>query len=67
MEQQCTKLEKIIKPSLVKELGLPDTFPNLLLYGDKYFGGVGLLQLFAEQGMNQTLSLLRHIRAQTTL
>jgi hypothetical protein len=51
-EQQCTKLEKIIKPSLVKKLGLPDTFPNLLLYGDKYFGGVGVLQLFAEQGMN---------------
>ena len=26
-----------------------------------------MLQLFAEQGMNQTLILMRHIRAQTTL
>jgi hypothetical protein len=42
-EKQCTQLEKIIKPSLVKKLGLPDTFPNLMLYGDKYFGWIGLL------------------------
>jgi hypothetical protein len=64
---QCSQVKKIIKPSLVKKLGLPDTFPNLMLYGDKYFGGVEILQLFAEQGMNQTLSIMRHIRAQTTL
>eukprot|EP00978_Attheya_sp_CCMP212_P027320 scaffold91518_cov33-Attheya_sp.AAC.5 len=57
-EKQCAKIEHIIKPSLVKKLGLPDTFPNLMLYGDKYFGGIGLLQLFLKQGMNQTLSLM---------
>jgi hypothetical protein len=66
-EEQCSQVEKIIKPSLVKKLGLPDTFPNLMLYGDKYFRGVGILQIFAEQGMNQTLSIMRHIRAKTTL
>jgi hypothetical protein len=67
-EEQCSQVEKIIKPSLVKKLGLPDTFPNLMLYGDKYFGGVGILQLFAEQGsMNQTLSIMRHIQAKSTL
>eukprot|EP00978_Attheya_sp_CCMP212_P029772 scaffold106935_cov75-Attheya_sp.AAC.3 len=43
-EAQCAKLEKIVKPALVKKLGLPDTFPNLMLYADKYFGGIGLLQ-----------------------
>jgi hypothetical protein len=66
-EKQCAKIEHIINPSLVKILGLPDTFPNRMVYGDKYFGGIGLLKLFAEKGMNQTLSLMRHIRAQTTL
>eukprot|EP00978_Attheya_sp_CCMP212_P006432 scaffold14672_cov61-Attheya_sp.AAC.5 len=55
----CNRIEHIIKPSLVKKLGLPDTFPNVMLYGDKYFGGIGLLQLFVEQGMNQTLSLMQ--------
>jgi hypothetical protein len=66
-EEQCDKLEKIVKPALVKKLGLPDTFPNLMLYADKYFGGIGLLQLFAEQGMNQILLFMRHIRAHTDL
>ena len=46
---------------------IPNTFSNLMLYGNRYFGGIGLLQLFAEQGMNQTLSLMRHIRAKTSL
>eukprot|EP00978_Attheya_sp_CCMP212_P034137 scaffold141687_cov34-Attheya_sp.AAC.4 len=38
-EKQCDKIEHIIKPSLVKKLGLHDTFPNLMMYGDKCFGG----------------------------
>ena len=38
-----------------------------MLYADKYFGGIGLLQLFAEQGMNQILLFMQHIRAQTDL
>eukprot|EP00978_Attheya_sp_CCMP212_P004095 scaffold8867_cov28-Attheya_sp.AAC.1 len=42
-EDQCEKLEKIVKPALIKKLGLPDTFPNHMLYADKYFGGIGLL------------------------
>eukprot|EP00978_Attheya_sp_CCMP212_P042361 scaffold256781_cov31-Attheya_sp.AAC.1 len=48
-------------------MGLPPTFPLELVYGDKYFGGIGLLILFAEQGMHQTLLFLRHVRADTSL
>jgi hypothetical protein len=47
-EKQCNQIEKIVKPSLVKKLGLPNTFPNLMLYGNKAFGnkafgGIALL------------------------
>jgi hypothetical protein len=66
-EEQCTNIQKTIKPALLSKMGLPPTLPNDVVYGDQYFGGIGLYQLFAEQGMNQTLLFLRHTRAQTDL
>jgi hypothetical protein len=52
---------------LLQKLGLPPTLPNGIVYGNQYFGGIGLLQLFAEQGIGQTLLFMRHIRGQTTI
>ena len=66
-EKECVTLQKIVKPILLRKLGLPPTLPNDVVYGDQYFGGVGLIQLFAEQGMLMTLLFLRHIRAKTDL
>jgi hypothetical protein len=66
-EKQCGKLQKLLKPVLLQKLGLPPTLPNGVVYGNQYFGGIGILQLFAEQGMAQTLLFMRHIRAQTTI
>eukprot|EP00978_Attheya_sp_CCMP212_P014792 scaffold37878_cov107-Attheya_sp.AAC.2 len=54
-EEQCKTLQAIIKPALLKKMGLPPTLPNGVVYGDQYFGGIGFLQAFAEQGMNKTL------------
>jgi hypothetical protein len=66
-EKQCTALQTIFKATLLQKMGLPPTLPLEIVYGDKYFGGIGLLNLFAEQGMQQTLLLMRHVRANTTL
>jgi hypothetical protein len=66
-EKQWDKIQKLIKPALLQKLGLPPTFPNGMVYGNQFFGGIGILLLFAEQGMNQTLLFMRHIRAQTEL
>ena len=66
-EAQCVELQAIIKPVLLKKMGLPPTLPNGVVYGDQYFGGIGFLQAFAEQGMNKTLVFLRHVRAKTDL
>jgi hypothetical protein len=66
-EDECTKLEKIVKIPLLQKMGLPPTLPNEIFYGDQYFGGIGILRLFAEQGMNQVLLLMRHLRAKTEL
>lgn len=66
-EKQCNAIQSIVKETLLQKMGLPPTFPLELVYGDKYFGGIGLLILFAEQGMHQTLLFLRHVRADTSL
>jgi hypothetical protein len=66
-EKQCIALQTIFKATLLQKMGLPPTLPLEIVYGDKYFGGIGLLILFAEQGMQQTLLLMRHVRANTTL
>jgi hypothetical protein len=66
-EQKWDKIQKLLKPILLQKLGLPTTLPNGIVYGNQYFGGIGLLQLFAEQGIGQTLLFMRHIRAQTTI
>jgi hypothetical protein len=58
-EKQCTALQTIFKATLLQKMGLPPTLPLEIVYGDKYFGGIGLLNLFAEQGMHQTLILLQ--------
>ena len=48
-------------------MGFPPTFPNALSYAPLTHGGLGLKSLFCEQGLSQTLLLLRHLRARTSL
>jgi hypothetical protein len=66
-EAECIKVEKIVKIPLLQKMGLPPTLPNEIVYGDQYFGGIGILCLFAEQGMIQVLLLMQHLRAKTEL
>eukprot|EP00978_Attheya_sp_CCMP212_P029369 scaffold104111_cov65-Attheya_sp.AAC.4 len=66
-EKQCKSLQAIIKPILLKKMGLPPTLPNGVVYGDQYFGGIGFLEAFAEQGMNKKLVFLQHVCAKTEL
>ena len=66
----CTTLSKkewdsVQNPLLNKllpKLGLPKTFPRELVLGTKHHGGLGLQCLHGEQGMNQCLTLTKHLR-----
>lgn len=66
-QDQCERLQKLIRSKLLSKLGLPRTFPTEILYGDEYHGGLGVRELFGEQGMYQVQTLVKHIRAGSLL
>eukprot|EP00978_Attheya_sp_CCMP212_P035378 scaffold153681_cov61-Attheya_sp.AAC.3 len=58
-ELQCKTIQKIVKPHLRRKMRFPASFPNDMAYGDAYFGaGVGLHEIYAEQGIHKTLLLM---------
>jgi len=47
-------------------MGYPRHLPRCIVYAPETVGGLGMRHLGYEQGMQQTLQLLRHLRANTT-
>jgi len=47
-------------------MGYPRTLPRSVVYAPTNIGGLGFIHLGFEQGVQQTLQLLRHLRARTS-
>jgi len=65
--------EKIIKiqgsatSAFLSKMGYPRTFPRAITYVSTRRGGLGFRHLGHEQGVQQCLQLLKHIRSNTTM
>ncbi len=50
----------------ISRMGYPRHLPRCVVYAPKAVGGLGMRHLRQEQGVQQTLHLLRHLRANTS-
>jgi len=48
------------------KMGYRRTMPQAVVYAPKALGGVGFRHLWAEQGVQQSMQLIKHLRAQTS-
>jgi len=58
--------QQSITTAFLTKMGFPCTFLSAVAYAPKAEGGVGLLHLSAEQGMQKVLQILNHLHAHTT-
>jgi hypothetical protein len=63
---ELTTLQKNPVRATLARLGLNRNISRDIVFGSALYGGVGLLDLFVEQGIAQLQLLLRHLRAETT-
>ena len=61
------QLHSALLPSLLPRLGFLPTFPHDILFGPVYFGGRGLYDLEAEEGLEKIKALIKHVRTDTTV
>ncbi len=63
-----TKLYRIqskATAAFLSRMGYPRTFPRAVVYATTQRGGLGFRHLGQEQGVQQTLQIIKHIRSQT--
>jgi hypothetical protein len=63
---QLYNLQKAPIRATLARLGINRNISRDIVFGSALYGGLGLLDLFVEQGIAQLQLLLRHIRANTT-
>lgn len=61
-EKELHKIQSPFTRQLLHRLRYPNSFPSALVYAPTWYGGLGLLMLYAVQGAEKCLLLLRHIR-----
>jgi hypothetical protein len=63
---QLYNLQKAPICATLARLGINRNISRDIVFGSALYGGLGLLNLFVEQGIAQLQLLLRHLRADTT-
>ena len=58
---QCNQLMQPLRKAALRALNVPTTFPSLLAHAPKSYLGLGIPNLWFEQGLTQVECLLRHI------
>ena len=66
-QQQWESIQNPLLYKLLPKLGLPRNFPRELVLGTKHHGGLGLRHSHGEQGTQQMLSLIKHLRLRSSL
>jgi len=60
------KTQLTVTSLFLSRMGYPRHLPRSIVYAPETIGGLGLRHLGHEQGVQQTLQLLRHLRANST-
>ena len=63
--EQCDKIMKIVKSSLLPKSHISKNFPNAILYGIKNEGGLGLEHLYTTQGIKHIEQFVRYLASDT--
>jgi len=65
--QFLDRIHKLSTSTILNKMGFHSRLPRELVFAPREVGGVGLCNLVYEQGTQQLLMLLRHLRARNTL
>jgi hypothetical protein len=63
-KKQMAKIQQPVIYSVLSRLGFNPHMPRAVVHSSTQYGGVGLLELYTEQGCSQALTLLSHLRYQ---
>ncbi len=66
-QTDLNQAQKPVTHAFLSALGFNPNMPRSIVYAPPSFGGIGLRDLYVEQGIAQTMALIRHTRASTTL
>jgi hypothetical protein len=61
------KMQNKVIEAILPQLGYNRKFPRAVTYAPEHFGGLDILSLDVEQGIAHAISLIGHIRADTSL
>jgi len=61
------KIQASATSAFLSKMGYPRTFPRAITYASTRRGGLGFRHLGHEQGVQQCLQLIKHIRSNTTM
>jgi hypothetical protein len=64
---EADKINSILTQAFLNAMGYNRSMPREVVYGPKYLGGIGLLDMFVEQGAAKVQYVLSQIRLQTPL
>jgi len=65
--QFLERIHKLSTSTILNKMGLHSCLPRSMVFAPREVGGVGLCNLIHEQGTQQLLILLRHLRSKTAL
>jgi len=61
------RIHKLSTSTILNKMGMHSRLPRSMVFAPREMGGVGLCNLIYEQGTQQLIILLRHLRAKTPL
>jgi len=64
--EKLIKIQGSATSAFLSKMGYPRMFPHAITYASTRLGGLGFRHLGHEQGVQQCLQLIKHIRANTT-
>ena len=62
-ESQYTKLQQPIKNIILTNLGFNYNTPNVVVYTEPIYGGIGLHNIYIEQGIADTIYIIKTIES----
>lgn len=63
-EKQLGTIQRSVTPHFSSSMGFVRSIPTEIKFGPKNLGGMGMRSLFAEQGTEKSLSILRYLRCE---
>jgi len=61
------KAQSMTTPLILSKMGYNQHMPTAVVYAPSTHGGIGMNNLYTEQGLAKVLQVLKHLRAKTTL